>query len=212
MRAFRMLSTLLLALAAVLVAARSDALNTAEVIPLETGAPAVVAQFNPTEITIDKAVPWKKHKSSVGDSPTLEFTGAEPKTLSVELFFDTFELGQDVYQTHVQMLEKLALIDPTLNRPPLVLFVWQGFPSFTGVVESLSVKYTLFLADGTPVRATCALRLRQADRVRGKKAPEFAATKCTRPEECPLAQTCQGGVCAPPGVPQQLSSPPRGKQ
>jgi len=196
MRVFRQLSALAVVLATLVFPGTSGALEMVKVIPLETNAPPFLAQFNPTEVTIDKAVPWKKHKSSEGDSPTLEFTAAEPKTLTVELLFDTFEAGQDVHQTHVQLLEKLAMIDLTLKRPPLLHFVWGTFPSFTGVIESLSVKYTLFLADGTPVRATCTLRLKQADRVRGKKSPEFAPTICTRDEECPAAQTCQGGVCA----------------
>jgi len=98
----------------------------------------------------------------------------------------------------VRQLEKLATVDPALNRPPLLHFVCGAFPSFTGVIESLSVKYTLFSADGTPLRAMCALRLKQADHVRGKKAPEFAATKCTRNEDCDAPRTCQGGVCAKP--------------
>ena len=34
---------------------------------------------------------WNKHKNVESDAPTLEFTAAEPKTLAVELFFDTYE-------------------------------------------------------------------------------------------------------------------------
>ena len=44
-------------------------------------------------------------------------------------------------------------------RPPTILFVWGRF-TFKGVVESLSQKYTMFLSDGTPVRAECALKIR----------------------------------------------------
>jgi hypothetical protein len=186
----------LLVLASVALPAPSDAIEMVKIISLETGDPPFVPLFNPKEITVDKAVPWQKHKQSQGDHPTLEFTSAEPKTLTLELVFDTFEGRQNVYTTDVQRLEKLATVDPTLKRPPMVHFVWGTFPSFTGVIESLSVKYTLFLEDGTPVRATCALRLKQATTVRGKKSPEFTATKCTQNNGCPPGQTCQGGVCA----------------
>jgi hypothetical protein len=41
----------------------------------------------------------------------------------------------------------------------VILFVWGRF-AFKGVIESLSQKYTMFLSDGTPVRAECALKIR----------------------------------------------------
>ena len=44
-------------------------------------------------------------------------------------------------------------------RPPVILFIWGRF-IFKGVIESLSQKYTMFLSDGTPVRAECAIKLR----------------------------------------------------
>ena len=43
----------------------------------------VRAKFNPKELTIEKSVPWNKHKDSKGDTPLLEFTDAEPKTMTV---------------------------------------------------------------------------------------------------------------------------------
>ena len=36
----------------------------------------VVASVNPQEISVEKSVPWEKHKRSKGDNPTLEFTNA----------------------------------------------------------------------------------------------------------------------------------------
>jgi hypothetical protein len=122
-------------------------------------------QFNPKEITIDKQVPWQKHKATIGDSPALEFTAGEPKTLSCELMFDMFEERGDVHATYVSKLEKMALIDDTLKRPPMVTFTWGNvFSPFQGVVEDLSVKYTLFLPDGTPTRAVVSLRLKETRR------------------------------------------------
>jgi len=41
----------------------------------------------------------------------------------------------------------------------VILFIWGRF-TFKGVIESLSQKYTMFLSDGTPVRAECALKMR----------------------------------------------------
>jgi hypothetical protein len=155
------------------------------------------AQFNPKEISIDKSVPWKKHKSSEGDAPTLEFTAAEPRTLGAELLFDTFEAGTNV-QNLIAPLEKLATVDPTRKRPPLIQFSWGSkFPAFAGVIESISVKYTLFLPDGTPVRATVAVTVKEAASVRVKKGTAASVIPCQTPSECPSGQSCFNGVCAP---------------
>ena len=137
----------------------------------------VIAYYNPKEITIEKKVPWSKHKKSKGDAPTLEFTNAEPETLSVELFFDCYESKKDVYNTYVKGLRAMTLIDTSATgvkkRPPQVMLSWgkKDFLNFKGVITSLSTKYTMFLPDGTPVRATCTLNLQQAAKVQAKVPP-----------------------------------------
>lgn len=127
----------------------------------------VEAYFNPTEIKVDKQVPWQKHKSSKGDAPTLEFTDAEPKTLTVELLFDTFETKKDVYKEYVKKLEKYTLIvDDQKKRPPMCLFVWgAAFPQFKGVIKSMSVKYTGHYSNGAPFRCTVSLTMMQAEKL-----------------------------------------------
>ena len=131
--------------------------------------------FNPTEISVSKSVPWNKHKTSKGDSPILEFTEAQPRELTLELLFDTYEDGKDVHKEKIEKLEQLTLIrdaestDPQKLRPPHVRFLWGSFPGFLGVVASLSVKYTMFFSDGTPCRATASIKMTQADQLRAKK-------------------------------------------
>lgn len=130
---------------------------------LDTGA-SVTAQFNPKELQVDKQVPWSEHKSR-GDHPPLEFTSGDPLGLSVELLFDTYESRANVHAAGVAQLQSFTMIvDDEKKRPPMCLFLWgKHFPSFMGVIESFQVRYTMFLADGRPVRATCALKLKQAD-------------------------------------------------
>jgi hypothetical protein len=45
-----------------------------------------------------------------------------------------------------------------------VVVKWPGgkLPEFQGVIESVSTNYTMFLPDGTPVRATCRVAIREA--------------------------------------------------
>ncbi len=128
---------------------------------------------NPAEISYDRSVSWQKHKDSKGDHSVMEFTNAEPMTLSCELFFDTYETKGNVYLAHISKLEKLTLVKQKARgekkRPPIVLFTWgKALPEFKGVVESLSVKYTMFLPDGTPCRATATIKIVQADKARAK--------------------------------------------
>ncbi len=130
----------------------------------------MTVHFNPKELSIDKSVPWQKHKTSESDAPTLEFTASEPKTLGVELLFDTYEKQTSVHN-EVKKLDKLCKIinKDDKKRPPMVTWTWgDKMPTFKGVVESLGVKYTMFLADGTPCRATVTLKMKEASKVMAK--------------------------------------------
>lgn len=193
-----MRSFMRLALASAVLVIGSDARAQQTVTIRSLESPEVFqAQFNPTEIGFTKSVPWKRHKSSEPDAPTLEFTAAEPRSLQVVLLFDTYEAGTDVHQTYIAKLEALAIVDPARKRPPLVQFEWGSLPSFRGVIETLDVKYTLFLADGTPVRATATVRLKEAATVRAKKGTDASVIPCQTPSDCPPGQSCFNGACAP---------------
>jgi len=154
---------------------------------LDTGL-LVEAQYNPKELQIDKSVPWSKvneaNKSNAKGSSTqgihLEFTGAEGRSLSVEMLFDGVEKGSnrtiDV-AAKVKDLETLAsVIEPgspqeDKRRPHRCVCVWGStLDNFRCVIESLSTKYTMFDNDGTPLRATCTVKLKEADVVSMGKA------------------------------------------
>ena len=118
------------------------------------------ALFNPKEYTVSKSVPWNPHSASGLDAPEMQFTTGQGESLSLELFFDTYEDKSNV-RAHTDRLHDLALIDASLHRPPLLIVTW-GKLRFQGVVESINHRFTMFLEDGTPVRATCTLSLREA--------------------------------------------------
>jgi hypothetical protein len=129
------------------------------------------AHFNPKEISWDKSIPWQKHKRSKGDNPLMEFTGAQPSKLSVELFFDTYETKKNVHNAYIAELQELCRVQKYDDglRPPLVVFMWGNeFPKFKGVIESLAVKYTMFLSTGKPVRATATLKITHAGLTKSK--------------------------------------------
>jgi phage protein U len=144
----------------------------------------VNAQFNPKELQIDKSVPWQKHNKANANGLQLEFTGAEGREMTLELFFDSFEKpalgrpGPDV-KGQVALLEKLASVrdpdstDDAKRRPHHCVVAWgdAGIPKFQCVIESLSTKYSMFKSDGTPVRCTVSIKLKEAERLSMAKAP-----------------------------------------
>ena len=134
----------------------------------------VDAQYNPKELQVDKTVPWQKKSQANKTQETgiqLEFTGAEGRSMTLELMFDGFETGTSV-AGNVETLNTMASVldpgsaDETRRRPHLCVVTWgTTVPTFKCVIESLSTKYTMFSDQGVPLRATCTVKLKEADTV-----------------------------------------------
>jgi len=117
------------------------------------------SQLNPASLLVEKAVPWKTLPGG-HEPPTQQFDSPESSLLTATLNFDTFAQNTDVADL-VAPLEQFAMIDPVLGRPPIVRLQY-GSLAFTGVIESLSVKYSLFAPDGTKGRAVVKFGIRAA--------------------------------------------------
>ncbi|MCC2670092.1 MAG: Peptidoglycan-binding LysM, partial [Armatimonadetes bacterium] len=57
------------------------------------------------------------------------------------------------------------------GRPPFVKFVWGQNWSFRAVIQSISQRFTLFLPDGTPVRAIMDVTFLQMEEASLKQNP-----------------------------------------
>lgn len=142
------------------------------IVGLDNGV-SLEAQYNPKELGIDKSVPWQKSPTSSGDQPELQFTSAEGRSMSFELFFDGYEKGVNVHAIYVEPLLALTrVMDASKSapedkrRPTRVRIQWgNGIPPFEGVLESVSTKYTMFMPGGRPVRATASVKLIEAERM-----------------------------------------------
>ena len=151
----------------------------------------VTAQYNPKELQIDRQVPWsppgetsktnaKDQKAKKSGGIDLEFTGAKGRSLSVELLFDGYEGQARPYGVNVSeevgKLEHLASVrNPGSKkeddrRPHWCVATWgTTLQGFRCVIESVSTKYTMFDDKGNPLRATCTVKLTEADSVSAKK-------------------------------------------
>lgn len=139
--------------------------------------------FNPESVRITKTVTPKEGKQAGQNAPPPQFTYGDAMKLEFgEVLFDTFESRANVYEKHVQQLERLILTDDKLHRPPLVVFSWGNvFGSDkaqikTGLwlITGLDVNYTMFLPNGTPVRCTCKLTLSELPKPTSPKSPDTA--------------------------------------
>ncbi|MCE9577712.1 MAG: phage tail protein [Deltaproteobacteria bacterium] len=142
---------------------------------------SVTAQYNPKEVGINKSVPWQKHKDSKSDQPQLEFSGADGRSLDLELTFDGYEDKINVHDEYVNKLIEMTMAQVDASdkkgkedqkRPHMIVLTWGAgskLPKFEGVIESVNTKYTMFLNDGTPVRATCTVKLKEASKASFKK-------------------------------------------
>ena len=75
----------------------------------------VEAQFNPKELQVDKSVPWQKKSQANQAGQTgiqLEFTGAEGRSLTLELLFDGFETKKSVAKQVDDLNWMASVIDP----------------------------------------------------------------------------------------------------
>jgi nucleoid-associated protein YgaU len=129
--------------------------------------------FNPKEYTFAKQNTWEKKKVTGANMPQVTFSGGQPTTLQMELFFDTYAVAsdgqaKDVRKEYTDKIWKLMMVDDKLKdkknkkgRPPTVRFQWGSAWSFNAVISSIQQKFTLFLPNGTPVRATLTVAFEQ---------------------------------------------------
>lgn len=132
----------------------------------------ITVMFNPESYAISKSVTWSPPQSSSGsggktdrkvNAPSLTFGGGGSRQLSLELFFDVSERpNQPDVRTETNQIVALTRMirgDKGREEPPRVCEVSWGkapidsdFP-FRGVMTSLTQKFTLFSAEGNPLRA-----------------------------------------------------------
>lgn len=135
--------------------------------------------FNPAEYDLQKSVNYGTQEIAGLTTPLTQFVHGEARTLSMELFFDTYEDGGDVRE-ETKKIDDLLAIDGQLHAPPIVKFVW-GPLSFTSVVESVDERFTMFRPNGEPVRARVNVTFREYEspEEQAKEPPRKSGDKTT---------------------------------
>jgi hypothetical protein len=116
-------------------------------------------QFNPNTYSISKAIQLAEAAVPGLNAPILQYVHGNTRTLDMDLYFDTYEAGTSV-TSKTEQIYNLLLIDPDTHAPPICTIAWSAL-QFTGVLDHVNGKFTLFLADGTPVRATLTVTFKE---------------------------------------------------
>jgi hypothetical protein len=141
-----------------------------------------IAMFNPSQLRFSKEVSWRLEPAAGlalrAGFHSLQFQESKPRTLTVDLFFDTYEgppaetsglIGSALsaltppppgasaavdVRDYTEPVTGLAEVDPELHRPPLCKLSWGKQQLIQGVLTHVGADYTFFLPNGLPVRAT----------------------------------------------------------
>src|SRR3990172_6811959 len=124
--------------------------------------------FNPKEYTISKSNSWQRAATSGANLPRTTFASGQPASLTVQLFFDTYESKMDVRRQKGKIAKLMEVSvreegDNSKLRPPWVKFHWGLSWTFKAVITQMTQKFTLFLPTGTPVRATLDVTFQQIE-------------------------------------------------
>jgi hypothetical protein len=135
-------------------------LTKALIIDTTTGVQHAV-MYNPEELKLDQGNSFAEIGIPGRNSSPVQYIRGKARTLSMELLFDSYELRPP---TDVRTFTGpiVALLDkvPQTAAPPVLLFSL-GQLQFRCVLVEAGLRFTMFLRDGTPVRATMSVRLQE---------------------------------------------------
>ena len=137
----------------------------------------VTFQFNPKEYTVQKTASWESKPAKGAKTTSMpEFKGAEPRSMTIEIFLDAHESSSGDITKDIETLFRCCTpVDSSVGQnkpsPPFVVFGWGPKISFDAFVKKVSAKYTLFKPNGTPARAICTVDLQELAKEPGKQNP-----------------------------------------
>lgn len=138
----------------------------------EAGEPVSV-RYNPTEYSVDRGVNYAEQSLLGLQAPITQFVNGGAESISMELFFDTYETKTGIeglvdvttrtpedIRDETKKLTDLLLVDRERHAPPIVKLEWGTFRQYA-VLERANTRFTLFSGDGTPVRARMDVTFKQ---------------------------------------------------
>lgn len=148
--------------------------------------------FNPTQVEFTRGIKLSQPggANTRGGRPKVSFAQPDDCVITLsKILFDTYEGGGNVLDKLEPLVQAVKFLDPNApgsrdavaqiqpapkhsasttqraqnKRPPVYLFMWGQQQYLRCFVESFKYQLTMFLPDGTPVRATASLTLKEVD-------------------------------------------------
>ena len=151
-------------------------LEKAELDSLDGGNYSFTFMYNPTSISIKRAVNVSENSGARTEEkgiPKVSFAHPKATIISInDIIFDTYEnSGDRSVANKLQKLTQTVKFVPGKERPPVYTFRWGSINYLICFVESVDYQLTLFLPDGTPVRAKASMTLKEVDPSQGLTNP-----------------------------------------
>lgn len=145
----------------------------------------VTFAYNPKEFSYTKSAQWQRKPARGAKSAAApEFQGPQPMSLTVEVFLDGYETGEDVSDDIDTLNSCCTPLDNSIHSkkpsPPWVVFGWGSKVHITAVVKSVGVKVTMFDSDGTPLRAICTVTMEEVVPDSGRQNPTSGGLRSLR--------------------------------
>ncbi|MCC8458079.1 hypothetical protein [Photorhabdus aegyptia] len=123
------------------------------------------AMYNPDAIQLDYQTRYQQDESINSTSQSSRYVLSQPAGLSLVLLFDAAMPGNNTpIETQLATLKTLCAVDASTHVPHFLKIKWgkmrwenKGY--FACRANSLSISYTLFDRDATPLRASATLSL-----------------------------------------------------
>jgi len=128
----------------------------------------IFVQYNPPEYSLSKGAQISEIAIPGLDSPLLQFIRGTNERLTLRLFFDTTDDGTDVREKTKDFYQ-LVKIDGKTHAVPKCRISWgqsgrikgDNETDFIGIAENINQNFTLFKADGTPLRVELEMTFRE---------------------------------------------------
>ena len=115
--------------------------------------------YNPEELKLEQGNTVAEVPVPGLNTPPSQYVRGKARVLTMELFFDSYEEGEDV-RRHTTPIVRLLDTQPSTQAPPVLLFS-MGRLQMRCVLVDAGQRFTMFLRDGTPVRSTLSIRLQE---------------------------------------------------
>lgn len=117
----------------------------------------IPVMFNPPDYQLQKTNNFAEIKVPGRNSTQHQFLQGQAQTLTVEMFFDTTNLGVDV-RLYTNLIVSLTELTPKTHEPSKLLFLW-GTLAFQCRMTAVTQKYEYFDALGQALRAKLTVTL-----------------------------------------------------